>query len=155
MITKTKMVVILNLPNSYFLTLSLPTKEVFQVNGKLGQWQIFQLSIFILSWKKCQHQSHWIRNFRFFFYYIGFLHLLGDFELRCLSAIRNFLCFRHHNSRKLRRTTSRENFALHSSTWPSGAKGEWRVSSRLNINTLEKIRYTCVATAFTQDRKSL
>ena len=34
MITKTKMVVILNLPNSYFLTLSLPTKEVFQVNGK-------------------------------------------------------------------------------------------------------------------------
>ena len=33
MITKTTMVVIVNLPNSHFLTLSLPT-EVFQVNGQ-------------------------------------------------------------------------------------------------------------------------
>ena len=34
MITKTTMVVIFNLPNSHLLTLSLPTKEVFQVNGR-------------------------------------------------------------------------------------------------------------------------
>ena len=33
MITKTTMVVIVNLPNSHLLTLSLPT-EVFQVNGQ-------------------------------------------------------------------------------------------------------------------------
>ena len=34
MTTKTKMVVIFNLQNSHLLTLSLPTEEVFQVNGQ-------------------------------------------------------------------------------------------------------------------------
>ena len=34
MITKTTMVVIFNLQNSYLLTLSLPTEEVFQLNGQ-------------------------------------------------------------------------------------------------------------------------
>ena len=33
-ITKTTMVVIFNLQNSHLLTLSLPTEEVFQVNGQ-------------------------------------------------------------------------------------------------------------------------
>ena len=33
MISKTAMVVIFNLQNSHLLTLSLPTEEVFQVNG--------------------------------------------------------------------------------------------------------------------------
>ena len=57
MITKTT---IFNLPNSHLLTFSLPTEEVLQVNG---QRKIFQSSIFLLSRKRCQHQSHWIRNF--------------------------------------------------------------------------------------------
>ena len=35
MITKTTMAVIFNLQNSHLLTLSLPTEEVFQVNGLL------------------------------------------------------------------------------------------------------------------------
>ena len=34
MITKTTMVVIFNLQNSYLFTLSLTTAEVFQINGK-------------------------------------------------------------------------------------------------------------------------
>ena len=34
MITKTAMVVIFNLQNSHLPTFSLPTEEVFQVNGK-------------------------------------------------------------------------------------------------------------------------
>ena len=42
------------------------------LTAKIGRWRIFQLSIFVLSREKCQHQSHWIRNFRFFFLYIGF-----------------------------------------------------------------------------------
>ena len=50
---KTTVVVIFNLQNSHLLTLSLPTQEVFQVNGQNHQWQIFQLSIFILSQEKC------------------------------------------------------------------------------------------------------
>ena len=65
MITKTT---IFNLPNSHLLTFSLPTEEVLQVNG---QRQISQSSIFLLSQKRCKHQNHWIRNFRFFSWYIG------------------------------------------------------------------------------------
>ena len=34
MITKATMMVIFNLQNSHWLTLSLPTEEVFQVNGQ-------------------------------------------------------------------------------------------------------------------------
>ena len=68
-ITKTTMIVIFNLQNSHLLTLSLPTEEVFQVNGQNQPVTNLpvQLSIFILSREKCQHQSHWIRNFRFLF----------------------------------------------------------------------------------------
>ena len=40
------------------------TDEIFQVH-KIGLWQIFQLSIVVLSRKKCYYQSHWMRNFRF------------------------------------------------------------------------------------------
>ena len=98
-------------------------------------------------------------NFRFFFYYIGFLPLL-EFEPLCLSAIRNFKCFSRHNSRKLRQTTcieNRENFALHSSTWPSGAKGGWRVSSWLAISTHVKntIFFHVCCYGFSQGQKSL
>ena len=49
-ITKTTMFVIFNLQNSHLLTMSLPTEEVFQ--ARIGLWQIFQLSIFILSREK-------------------------------------------------------------------------------------------------------
>ena len=44
-----------------------------------------------------------------------------------------------------------EGFAVHSSTWPTGAKGEYSVRSWLAIsNTRDKIRYnfTCVVTVF-------
>ena len=73
-----------------------------------------------------------------FFEYIGFLPFLGKFEPHCLPEIRDFWCPSRRNSRKLRQTTcieNREGFAVHSSTWLSGAKGEWRVSSWLAIST--------------------
>ena len=57
MITKTAMGVIFNSQNSHLFTLSLPTEEIFQ-NGQIGLWQIFQLSIFVLSREKCLNQSH-------------------------------------------------------------------------------------------------
>ena len=57
MITETAMGVIFNSQNSHLLTLSLPTEEIFQ-NGQIGLWQIFQLSIFVLSREKCLNQSH-------------------------------------------------------------------------------------------------
>ena len=43
MITKTAMVVILNLQNSHLLTLSSPTEEVFQVNGQ--NWPVANLKV--------------------------------------------------------------------------------------------------------------
>ena len=43
LITKTTMVVNFNLQNSHWLTLSLPTEEIFQVNGK--SWLVANLSV--------------------------------------------------------------------------------------------------------------
>ena len=59
-------------------------KKSLKYKAKIGLWQIFQLSIFVLSRDKCLYQSHWIRNFRFFFPYFGFLSLLEKFERHCL-----------------------------------------------------------------------
>ena len=61
---------------------------------------------------------------------------------------------------KLRQTTcieNREGFAVHSSTWPSGAKGEWCVSSWLAISThVKKHKFFHVCwDGFSQGRKSL
>ena len=103
MITKTIMGIIFNFQNSHSSTWSLPTKEIFRVNGQIGLYQIFQLPIFALSREKCCYQSHRIRNFRFFFSYTGFLSLLGKFERYCLQVIRIFQC--RHNPRKFPQTT--------------------------------------------------
>ena len=51
--------VIFNVQNSHSSTLSLPTEEIFLVNGPNCPWQIFQSSIFALSRDKCCY-------FRFF-----------------------------------------------------------------------------------------
>ena len=74
-------------------------------------------------------------------------------------SIRVFNSIAHEweSSDKLTCAVNHESFAVHSSTWPSGAKGEWRVSSWLAIsNTREKIRYffTCCY-GFSQGWKSL
>ena len=108
MITKTTMVVIFNLQNSHLLNLSLPTEEVFQVNGQnrlvanlpvvdfhsqtremlIPKPLNTQLSVFLLV--------YWVSSF------------LGKFESHCLPAIRIFQCFSRHNSRKLRQTQNVE-----------------------------------------------
>ena len=122
-------------------------KKSFRYTAKIGLWQIFQLLIFILSRGKCYYQSHWIRNVRFFFPYFGFLSFLGKFGRHCLKVIRILRIF----SDKRPWINNGEGFAVHSSTWPSGAKGEWRASSWLAIsNTREKISYffTCFYGSF-------
>ena len=61
-------------------------RNLVRYASKNGLWQIFQLSIFALSReKRYWYQSHWRRNFRFFFSYFGFLHLLGNFKRLCPS----------------------------------------------------------------------
>ena len=85
--------------------------------------------------EKFHHQSPWIRIFRLFFLHFGSLPFLGKFERHCLQ--------------------DGEGFADLSSTWPTGAKCDWSVSSWLAIsNTRKKIRYffTCAFTAFLKVR---
>ena len=151
MITKTIMGVIFNLQNSYSSTSSLPTEEIFQVNGQIRLWQVFQLSIFfVLSLEKCHYQSHWKRNFRFFFWYTGFLSLIGKWYGVCkwygfFSVLAAII---REKFDKLPWIENGESFTVHSSTWPSALKAS--VSSWLAIsNTREKISYffTCVVAA--------
>ena len=135
--------VIFDTQNSQLLTWSLPTEEIFfRYTAKIGLWQIFQLSIFVLSREKYHCQSHWIRNFCFFCTYFSFLPILRKFKRRCLWTIRIFQCFSGHGPKNFDKRPWIENgegFAVHSSTRPSGAKGEWRVRSWLAIsNTREK-----------------
>ena len=65
----------------------------------------WKLSIFALSREKCHYQSHWIRNFQFFFPHFGFPSLLAKFERHCLYAIRIFQCFSSHSPHKARQAT--------------------------------------------------
>ena len=53
MITKSTMVVILNLRNYHLLTFSSPTEEVFQVNGQNQPVANPPVVDFILSREKC------------------------------------------------------------------------------------------------------
>ena len=111
---------------------------------KLARGKSTSCRFFALSCEKCHYQNHWMRNFRLFFSQFGFLYILGKFERQCLKTIRIFQYFTSQDTRKFRLTTWIENgegFAVHLLTWPSGAKGEWRVSSWLAIsNKVKKYR---------------
>ena len=54
-------------------------QKSFRYTAKIGLWQIFWQSIFDLSEEKCHYHSHWIRNFRFFFFYFRFFPCLEKF----------------------------------------------------------------------------
>ena len=52
-IQKQTMGVIFNVQNSQLLYGPYRQKKSFRYTGKIGQWQIFQISIFALSREKC------------------------------------------------------------------------------------------------------
>ena len=124
----------------------------------LGNW--YELGVY----KRCSHWSN-IRVFAVVpvsfgsssteYATFGFsFSILVFFSRKVWTSLsvsdKDFLVFSHHNLRKLRQTTCTENckgFDVHSSTWPSGAKGEWRVSSWLAVSTHVK-KYDIVVTAF-------
>ena len=93
-------------------------------------------------------------TFGFSFRILVLFSPLGRFERHCLWAIRILQFFSSLNPKDSEKQSwigNGKGFAVHSSTWPSGAKGEWRVSSWLAIsNTRENISYffTCVVSAF-------
>ena len=135
--------VIFDTQNSQLLTWSLPTEEIFfRYTAKIGLWQIFQLSIFVLSREKCHYQSHWIRNFCFFCTYFSFLPFYESLNVAVCERYGFFnvlAAMIRKNFDKRPWIENGEGFAVHSSTRPSGAKGEWRVRSWLAIsNTREK-----------------
>ena len=73
MITKSTMVVILNLQNSHLLTFSSPTEEVFQVNGHISQWQIAQLLISFSAERNANTKATEYVTFGFSFSVLVFL----------------------------------------------------------------------------------
>ena len=75
---KKKLGLIFNIQNSQLVNWYWPKKKKsFGYTAKIGLLQIFKLLVFVLSREKCHYQSHWIRNFRFFFSYFGVPPLLG------------------------------------------------------------------------------
>ena len=137
MITKTTMVVIFNSQNSHLLTLSLPTEEVFQVNGQNRPVANLPVVDFHSQPRKMLTPKPLNTQLSVFLLVYWFSFPSRKVWTSLSVSDTDFLVFSRHDLRKLRQTTcieNREGFAVHSSTWPSGAKGEWRCSSWLAIS---------------------
>ena len=156
-------IVIFNLQNSHLSTLSLPT-EVFLTNGQnrhVANLPVVdvqsqpremlttkppntQLSVFLLvCWFSTPSRKVWTS--------------LSASDTDFFGVLAGII---QESSEKLLCIENSEGFAVHSSTWPIGAKGEWRVSSWLAISTNVKkknntiISHVCCY-GFSQGRKSL
>ena len=55
--------------------------------------------------EKCHYQSHWVRNFRFFFLHFGFLSPPGKFKTSLSVSDTDFRCFSSHNPKRFLQTT--------------------------------------------------
>ena len=97
------------------------------LSGKRPNQAVASLPVvdfFVLSLEKCHYQSHWKRNFRFFFWYTGFLSLLGKWYGVCkwygfFSVLPAII---REKFDKLPWIENGESFTVHSSTWPSALK---------------------------------
>ena len=134
MITKTTMVVIFNSQNSHLLTLFLPTEEVFQVNGLNRPVANLPVVDFHSAERNAERNANTkATEYVTFDFSCPFRKVWTSLSI----SDTDFFVFSRQNSWKLRQTScieNREGFAVHSSTWPSGAKGEWRCSSWLAIS---------------------
>ena len=145
------MVGIFNLQNSHLLTLSLPTEEVFQVNGQNRLVANLPVVDFHSQPREMLTPKYDIRNFRFFFQYIDFLSLLGKFEPHCLPAKRIF------QSAVIRESSDKQLVLRIVNALPFIHQPDRVAQRRVKcqqligyINTREKIRcfFTRVVTAF-------
>ena len=71
----------------FFLT---DKRNIFMYTAEIGLWQIFQLSIFVLSHEKYHYPGQG-PNLRFFFSYFVLRPLPGNFEWHCLLEIQIFV----------------------------------------------------------------
>ena len=98
---------ICNIQNSQWLHWYLPSEDIFQACCKsVSCWFSF---------------SAWIHNFRFFFSYFGFLNVNAFKRYGFFTVLTAII--------RKSPTIDRGSKMLNSSTWPSSARGEWRVSS--------------------------
>ena len=125
-------------------------KKSFRYSAKIGLWQIFRLSIFILSREKCPYQSHWFRNFRFFFPYKLSLVSFPLKESLNVSVSKRYGFFSvlaaviRTNPDKRPWIEDGEGFAAHTLTWPRGAIDTIGAIPRINSpNT--SCSWTCFA----------
>ena len=84
------MVVIFNLQNSHLLTLSLPTEEVFQVNGQNRLVANLPVVDFHSQTREMLTAKPLNTQLSVFLLVYWFSSLLGKFEPHCLPAIRIF-----------------------------------------------------------------
>ena len=145
MIKKTTMVVIFDLKKFSFIDFvlndrrSLSAKRPRSASGKSSGCR-FSLSAERNANAKATKCATF--GFPFSILDIGFLPLLGKFEPHICQWYGFFSVLAaiiRESSNKQLVIENREDFAVHSSTWPSSAKGEWRVIGYINIRG--KIRY--------------
>ena len=116
----------------FFLT---DKRNIFMYTAEIGQWQIFQLSIYVLSHKKYYYPGQ-RTDFRFFFSYFVLLPLPGNFEWHCLLEIRIFFFLAAIIRENLDIRPWIENgqpFAFHLLTWHSRLVISNRVKNYRNI----------------------
>ena len=129
-ITKATMVVIFNLQDSHFLTLSLPTK-VFQVHG----WNrpVANLPVVDFHSQPREMLTPKTLNAQLSVYFLKeSLNLIVCQRYVFFSVLAAII---RKSSGKQLALRCVKAFFVYSSTWPCGAEGEWRVSSWLAIST--------------------
>ena len=153
------MVVIFNSQNSHLLTLSLPTEEVFQVNGQNRLVANLPVVDFHSQTREMLTPKPLNTQLSVFLLAYWFFPLLGKFEPHSLSAITIFQCFSRHNSRKLQQTTCIENrggFAVHQPDRVAPKANDVSAADWLYQHTLENTTFFHVCCySFSQGRKSL
>ena len=126
MITKTTIVVIFNLQNFIYWLCPTDRRSLSGKRPKSPSGKSSTCRFSFSAERNANTNATEYATFGFSFSVLVFFPFWKSLNLIVCQRYGIFRCFSHHNSRKLRQTTcieNREGSAVHSSTWPSGAKG--------------------------------
>ena len=112
-----------------FLTLSLPTKEVFPVNGQ--NWQVANLPVVDFRFQPPEMPIPKPLNTKLSVFLFVDWFSFSSWKSWTLLSFSVLAATIRESSDKLPCIENRESFTVHSSSWPSGTKGERPVSSWL------------------------
>ena len=110
-----------------FLTLSLPTKEVFPVNGQ--NWQVANLPVVDFRFQPPEMPIPKPLNTKLSVFLFVDWFSFSSWKSWTLLSFSVLAAIIRESSDKLPCIENREGFTVHSSSWPSGTKGERPVSS--------------------------